>query len=121
ALTVSDPANGSVAIDENGTPNDPTDDIVTYTPDPDYNGPDSFTYTLCNTFGDCSTASVNVTVLPIVDALDDAVAMTELQSVDIGILANDNDLSANDLLTTTAPSGGTIVVNANGTPNDITD
>lgn len=120
-LTVSDPTYGSVAIDENSTPNDPTDDIVTYTPDPDYNGSDSFTYTLCNTFGDCSTATVNVTVLPIVDAADDSVAMIELQSLDINMLANDDDLSADDQLTATDPSGGTIVVNPNGTPNDVTD
>lgn len=120
-LTTSVPTNGSVAIDEQGTPNDPTDDKVTYTPNPDFNGTDSFTYTVCNTFGDCSTATVKITVLPVVDALDDSVATMELQSVDIIMLANDNDLAANDLLTTTAPSGGTIAVNDQGTPNDVTD
>ena len=34
-LTASDPSNGTVTIDDNGTPNDPTDDILTYIPDPD--------------------------------------------------------------------------------------
>lgn len=121
SLTTSIPSNGSITINEQGTPNDPTDDLVTYTPNPDYNGPDSFTYTVCNTFGDCSTATVNVTVLPIVDALDDAVATIESQPLDIDVLANDNDLSADDKLTTTDPSNGTIVINDNGTPLDITD
>ena len=32
SLTATDPANGTVAIDDNGTPNDPTDDILTYIP-----------------------------------------------------------------------------------------
>ena len=68
-LTTTNPSNGTVTINGNGTPNDPTDDIVTYIPNPDYNGPDSFDYTVCNTTGDCSTATVTVDVLPIVDAL----------------------------------------------------
>ncbi len=45
-LTTTNPNNGSISIDENGTPNNPLDDILTYLPNPDYNGTDSFTYTL---------------------------------------------------------------------------
>ncbi|MCG2461906.1 gliding motility-associated C-terminal domain-containing protein [Flavobacteriaceae bacterium F89] len=121
SLTASNPTNGTVSIDEQGTPNEPSDDAVTYTPNPDYNGSDSFTYTVCNTFGDCSTATVNVEVLPIVDALDDAVATIETQSLEIDMLANDNDLSTDDVLTTTNPSNGTVTINDNGTPNNVTD
>lgn len=120
-LTHTDPANGTVSIDNNGTPNDPTDDRVTYTPAPDYNGPDSFTYTVCNTFGDCSTATVTVDVIPIVDAIDDSIATTEDTPVDIDILANDNDLPTNGTLTTTNPTNGTVGINDNGTPNDPSD
>ena len=40
------PANGSVVVNDNGTPNDPTDDFVEYTPNPDFVGLDSFTYTI---------------------------------------------------------------------------
>ncbi|MBT8237248.1 MAG: T9SS type B sorting domain-containing protein [Croceitalea sp.] len=120
-LVTSDPANGSVSIDDNGTPNDPSDDIVTYTPDADYNGPDSFTYTVCNSFGDCSTATVNVDVLPIVDALDDSVATEENVAVDIDILGNDNDLPTLGTLITTTPLNGTVTINDNGTPNDPSD
>lgn len=120
-LTTSDPANGTVTIDDNGTPNDPTDDIVTYTPDADFNGTDSFTYTVCNSSGDCSTATVTVDVLPIVDAFDDTATTEEDTPVNIDILANDNDLPTIGTLTTTNPSNGTVVINDNGTPNDPSD
>ncbi|WP_452221647.1 Ig-like domain-containing protein, partial [Lacinutrix salivirga] len=40
------PTNGTVVItDPNNTPNDPSDDVVTYTPNPGYNGTDTFEYT----------------------------------------------------------------------------
>ena len=120
-LTTTDPANGTVTIDDNGTPNDPTDDIVTYTPDPDYNGPDSFDYTVCNTMGDCSTATVTIDVLPIVDAIDDSVTTNEDTPVTITILNNDNDLPTVGTITTTTPSNGSVVINDNGTPGDVSD
>ena len=120
-LTTSDPVNGTVTIDDNGTPSDPTDDIVTYTPNPDYNGPDSFGYTLCNNFGDCSTADVTITVNPIVDAIDDLVAVQENMPEVIDILANDNDLPTLGTLTTTAPTNGSVTINDNSTPNDPSD
>lgn len=120
-LTSSDPDNGSVTIDDSGTPNDPTDDVLTYIPDPDFNGTDTFDYTICNTAGDCSTATVTVDVLPIVDAIDDAVATLEDVPLPIDILANDNDIPTTGTLTLTDPSDGIVEINDNGTPNDITD
>lgn len=120
-LMTTNPANGTVTIDNNGTPNDPTDDIVTYTPNPDYNGPDSFDYTVCNTFGDCSTATVTIDVLPIVDAIDDTVTTARNISIVIDILANDNDLPTTGTLTTTNPTNGTVIINDNGTPNNPSD
>ncbi len=120
-LTVTNPSNGNVSVDDNGTANDPTDDILTYTPNPDYNGSDSFDYTICNAFGDCSTATVTVDVLPIVDTNDDSV------STDIGVeavvswRANDNDIPATGSVTATDPSNGTAVLNDNGTANDPSD
>lgn len=120
-LTTTDPANGTVSIDDNGTANDPSDDVVTYTPNPDYNGSDSFDYTLCNSFGDCSTATVTIDVLPIVDTIDDSV------STDIGVdaaiswRANDNDIPTLGTITATDPSNGTVVLNDNGTANNPSD
>ncbi|WP_240740243.1 gliding motility-associated C-terminal domain-containing protein [Flagellimonas allohymeniacidonis] len=120
-LTTTDPPNGAVSINNNGTPNDPTDDIVTYTPDPDYNGPDTFDYTVCNSMGDCSTATVTVDVLPIVDAFDDSVATFEDIAVDIDVLGNDNDVPNLGTLTFTTPSDGNISLVDNGTPADPSD
>lgn len=52
---VSDPAHGSVVINTDGT--------VTYTPDADYYGNDSFTYTVSDGNGGTTTATVNITVV----------------------------------------------------------
>ncbi len=121
-LMISDtPDNGTVNIDNNGTPNNPIDDSVTYIPNPDYNGPDTFDYTVCNSFGDCSTATVTVDVLPIVDAIDDAIATNENTPIDIDILDNDNDIPSVGTLTTTNPSNGNVTINSGGTPNDPSD
>uniref|UniRef100_UPI0030EEC6CF Ig-like domain-containing protein n=1 Tax=uncultured Flavobacterium sp. TaxID=165435 RepID=UPI0030EEC6CF len=66
-LTISTlPTNGTVTItDPNATPLDPTDDIVTYTPNANYSGPDSFEYTVCNNntpTANCDTALVTINV-----------------------------------------------------------
>ncbi|SMC78052.1 T9SS type B sorting domain-containing protein [Cellulophaga tyrosinoxydans] len=121
-LTTSNPTNGTITIDDNGTPNNPSDDVVTYTPDPDFNGQDTFTYTICNSFGDCSTATVVVDVLPIVDTNDDVVTTDENQPITIdNWAANDNDIPTIGTFTTTAPINGRVVLDDNGTPNDPSD
>ncbi|MGI9261031.1 MAG: immunoglobulin-like domain-containing protein, partial [Woeseiaceae bacterium] len=48
------PANGTAVGNGNGT--------ITYTPDLNYFGPDSFQYQICNLIAECSVANVNVTV-----------------------------------------------------------
>ena len=120
-LTATNPPNGTVNINDSGTPNDPTDDIVTYIPDPDYNGPDSFDYTVCNNLGDCSTATVNIDVLPIVDAIDDNVATDRDVPVLIDVLNNDNDIPTSGSMTHTLPANGFLLHNDNGTPSDPSD
>ncbi|WP_420601218.1 Ig-like domain-containing protein [Flagellimonas sp.] len=120
-LTTTNPANGTVSINDNGTANDPSDDIVTYTPNADFNGTDTFDYTVCTSTGACSTATVTVDVLPIVDAFDDSVATDQDIAVDIDILANDNDLPTSGTLTATTPTNGTLVINDNGTPGNPSD
>ncbi|RTE51630.1 gliding motility-associated C-terminal domain-containing protein [Arenibacter aquaticus] len=120
-LTTSNPFNGNVLVDDNGTPNNPSDDVVTYVPNPNFNGSSTFTYTICNALGDCSTATVNVEVIPIVDAFDDSVATLENTPVDIDFLMNDNDVPIQGTITTTSPSNGNVVVDNNGTVNDLRD
>lgn len=49
------PANGKVSINLDGT--------ITYLPNKDYSGTDSFTYTACNDSGYCGSATVSITVV----------------------------------------------------------
>lgn len=56
------PNNGSAVVDNNDTPNDLTDDFITYTPDPNFNDNDSFTYQVDDGNGGINTATVEVTV-----------------------------------------------------------
>ena len=93
--TVTDPANGTAAIDNNGTPADPSDDFIHYTPDGNWSGSDSFSYTIEDVDGDSDTAIVTVDVslvddLP--DAVDDTASTAEDTPVDIDVLANDTGL-----------------------------
>ena len=122
ALTTTDPLNGTVTIDDGGTPNNPLDDIVTYTPDLDFNGTDSFDYTICNSYGNCSTATVTIAVLPIVDTNDDSIAIdvNEIRAIDTWQI-NDNDLPAIGTFSVTQPTNGSVTVDDNGTPNNPSD
>jgi gliding motility-associated-like protein len=122
ALTTTDPLNGTVTIDDGGTPNNPLDDIVTYTPDLDFNGTDSFDYTVCNSYGECSTATVTIAVLPIVDTNDDSIAIdvNEIRAIDSWQI-NDNDLPAIGTFSVTQPTNGSVTVDDNGTPNNPSD
>ncbi|GJM30512.1 MAG: hypothetical protein DHS20C17_31470 [Cyclobacteriaceae bacterium] len=121
-------SNGTASVDDNGTPNDPTDDTVNYTPDPNYSGPDSFTYEICDSNGDCDQATVNVTVNPVNDlpmALDDNPATNEDTPINIDVLNNDSfggdGPSMGTITITGTASNGTASVDDNGTPNDPTD
>lgn len=120
-LTTSNPFNGNVLVDENGTPNNPSDDIVTFVPHPNFNGTTFFTYTVCNSMGHCSTATVNVNVLPIVDVFEDAVVILESQAIEINVLLNDNDIPLLGTFVVTNAANGLVVVNDKGSPNDLTD
>ena len=115
---VSAPADGVVTI--NG------DNTVTYTPDPDYWGPDSFSYTVCDDGGLCDTATVSVTVDPVNDepvAGDDNAVGPEDGEVTIVVLDDDTD-AENDSLNVTAvsdPPNGTVVVNGDNTVTYVPD
>ncbi|MDI1254993.1 MAG: Ig-like domain-containing protein, partial [Flavobacterium sp.] len=61
-IIASNPTNGIVGVNDNGTPTNPTDDMVTYTPNLNFSGTDSFTYTITDGSGDTSTATVTITV-----------------------------------------------------------
>ncbi|MGB7393862.1 MAG: gliding motility-associated C-terminal domain-containing protein [Pricia sp.] len=122
SLSISEtPDNGTTNIDNNGTPNDPSDDIVTYIPNPDYNGPDTFDYTVCNTSGACSTATVDIDVHPILDAIDDMMVTIENSGMTLNVLANDNDLPSIGTMNITNPPNGNATINDNGTIDNPSD
>ena len=114
------PANGTVSIDNNGTPGDDTDDRIVYTPDADFNGADSFTYTIDDGRGGTDTGTVDVTVTPQPDA---PVAADDVASAQIGtpvvipVLNNDTDADGDTLQVTavTQGSNGTTAINPDGT------
>ena len=123
---ISDPSNGSAVIDDNGTPDDLTDDVITYTPNPGYNGPDSFTYQLNDGVNPPDTATVNVTVTPVNDAPqagNDTATTDEDIPVNINVLDNDIDSDGDSLTLTIVsnPNNGNAVVDDNGTQGDTTD
>ncbi|PIB29897.1 Ig-like domain-containing protein [Maribacter sp. 4G9] len=122
-LTVTDPANGTVEINDGGTPDDITDDVLIYTPDTGFNGTDTFEYTVCDSEGNCDTATVTIIVgtPPVLDVVDDEVNTPQDTAVEIDVLANDTGIPADGELTVTDPANGTVEINNGGTPDDITD
>ncbi len=85
------PTNGSVSVDA-------TQKQVTYTPNSNYNGMDSFEYTVCDEEGGCSNQTVEITINPINDspvAEDDESTVTGGSSVAINITENDSDIDNN--------------------------
>src|SRR5215210_6198213 len=66
--SVGTPSHGAAAIDDNGTPTNTADDRIDYDPAADYNGADSFTYTISDGRGGTHTGTVTVTVKPVNDA-----------------------------------------------------
>ena len=122
------PANGTATVNDGGTPNDPTDDQITYTPNPNFGGTDQFIYQICDSNGDCDTALVTMTINPVNDypvANPDVASTNEDAPVTIPVLTNDNfggdGPSTGTITVTTAPANGTATVNDGGTPNDPTD
>ncbi|MEJ6124047.1 cadherin-like domain-containing protein, partial [Vibrio sp. 2-Bac 85] len=110
--SVTQGTNGSVVVNADGT--------VKYTPNADFNGSDSFTYT--NEEG--QEATVNVTVDAVNDltvVANDTATTNEDAAIDIDVLANDDDstdgteAAISPVESVTQGSNGSVVVNADGT------
>ncbi len=122
----SQPANGVVTRDDNGTPSDTSDDQLTYIPNADWSGDDSFTYTISDDNSETDTADVDVSVTPLndpPDAVDDTDITPEDMVVTIDVLFNDNDPDGDTLLldSFTQPAHGVVTRDENGTPVDTSD
>ncbi len=96
------------------------DNTITYTPNVDYNGADSFTYTVSDGNGGASVATVNLTVDPVNDtpvAVVDMITTDEDTPIIVNVLANDSDVDG-DILTITSVVGalnGSVVINSDNT------
>ncbi|UYQ94638.1 Ig-like domain-containing protein [Chitinophaga horti] len=120
ATLVTAPVNGAVVLNADGS--------FTYTPNANYNGPDSLVYRICDNGGPvlCDTAVVRFTVVNVNDkpvAIDDTLTVTEDTPATGNVLTNDTDLDGDALTASlvTAPVNGSVVLNADGsftyTPN----
>ncbi|EJC6944826.1 tandem-95 repeat protein [Vibrio parahaemolyticus] len=86
------PANGTVSVNPDGS--------VTYTPNDNYHGADSFTY-IVTSGGVSESTTVNVDVTPVNDApmaKDDIATTQEDTAVTIDVLPNDSDVDGDKLL-----------------------
>jgi VCBS repeat-containing protein len=121
AALVSGPANGTLTLNADGSFN--------YTPNANFNGSDSFTYTASDGTLTSET-TVAITVNPIADApvaVADTYDATEDTALTIdaaaGVLANDTDADGDPLTATlvSGPANGTLTLNSDGsfvyTPN----
>ena len=97
-ITFTQPSNGTVTLDDNGTPADSTDDQLVYVPTFEFNGTDTFPYVMNDTIGTGanSIGTVSVTVTDVNDpptAGTDNATGTEDTPIIIAIstlLANDS-------------------------------
>ena len=108
-------ANGNAVLNTNGT--------YTYTPDPDFNGMDTFEYQVCDsgTPVECDIALVTIIVNSINDApiaVDDNETLIEDTVLNSDVSTNDSDLEGALTYNTTPtapPVNGTLTLNTNGT------
>ncbi len=93
-ITIGAPGNGTAVIAGN---------TIRYTPEENYSGEDSFTYTIADRDGDRSSAIVTLTIAPVNDApqaIADSYNLMEDSSLTIsqpGVLQNDTDVDSTDL------------------------
>ena len=107
-VQVTTPANGSAVISGN---------TVTYTPNANFAGTDSFTYTIRDSFGQLDTAIVRITVIaPALEALDDTASTTAGALVAIAVLANDVGTNLT-IIQVSNPAHGHAVTGAGGVIN----
>ena len=114
--SVSDPANGTVSVNSNGT--------FTYTPDLNFTGVDTFTYRITDGTSQSNPGTVTITVQAVNDpsvANHDPGYSVDEDGLLTGssVLANDTDPDTNPNLLTAVkesdPAHGTLTLNADGT------
>src|SRR5207244_1217622 len=105
------PSHGTLTLNSNGS--------FSYSPDANYNGPDSFTYKANDGSLDSNTATVSITVNAVNDAplvVNDNYSTNEDTTLTLappGVLGNDTDVEANTLtaILVAGPTHGTLTLN----------
>jgi hypothetical protein len=116
ASLVSDVFGGTLSLAADGS--------FTYTPNPDFNGVDQFTYMANDGTLDSNVATATIAVNPVNDppiAVADAYDAVEGQILSVaapGVLGNDSDVDGDALTVTTtpvvAPTNGSLALNSDG-------
>lgn len=122
AEVVTPPEHGELVLQADGS--------FRYTPDANYNGPDSFTYRAINEAGEATEGTASILVQTVNDAPnagDDSFTVaaggTLTTTAATGVQANDSDIDSSPLTATLlqGPTNGTLTFNADGsftyTPN----
>jgi len=114
------PAFGTATVNDNGTPNDPTDDLINYTPPANFNGTVTVSYQICDADGDCDIATVTINVNAVNDAPDanpDMYTMNEDGVLTGNVSTNDTDPDGpmTNITVVTPPTNGMLTLNPDGT------
>ncbi len=120
--TTTNTACATCSVTSNGALANGGDGTFEYTPDLNFNGADAFVYEVCDTEGECDTATVSIDVTPVNDApvaFDDFVGTTIDTPATIDVVGNDTDpdgnLVASSANATTLPANGGLTNNGDGT------
>jgi len=115
-VSVQQPMNGVVVLN--------ADQTLTYTPTSNFNGMDSFTYTIIDAEDVESTATVNLNILPVNDApvaVDDIASFSEAVEgvITVDVIANDIDVDGDALMLNGFGAGTGYTLQIGGPDNNI--
>lgn len=113
-VSVAQPANGVSTVENAGTPADPSDDFVLYTPSAGYVGADGFAYTISDGASGRATGYVEITPMPAVIASDKFVSTSADTPVSVDLIA----ATESSIATLSQPAFGVVTIDDNGTPSD---
>ncbi|WP_372755052.1 tandem-95 repeat protein, partial [Mariniflexile sp.] len=111
---------GTAVLQNNDTPNNPTDDSIDFTPALNYHGPVSINYTIYDLDGDASSATVTFNVTSVNDlpvAKADIESMFENTTLNKNVFGNDtlSGDGGNIFALVSGVSNGTLTFNNDGT------
>ncbi|MDO6736624.1 Ig-like domain-containing protein [Wenyingzhuangia sp. 2_MG-2023] len=99
---------GNATLNENNS--------IEYTPVLDYIGEDSLTYTICDENNDCSTATITITLVEGIKAVDDSYEIFENTSITLDNLIDNDEITSNTTILSidTSLSTGNAKLKSNG-------